>query len=50
MSMLDMLRELKKLLQVPVNEIREADPQLLTFPNINTTKTSHGFAQFRRFC
>ncbi len=38
MSMLDMLSELKRLVKVPVKEIKEADPQLLTFRNINTAE------------
>ncbi len=38
MSMLDMLGELKRLVKVPVKEIQETDPQLLTFRNINTAE------------
>jgi len=36
MSMLEMVRKLKKLARVPEEEVRKVDPQLLTFRNINT--------------
>ena len=36
MSMLDMLTRLTTLVRVPVESLREVDPQLLSFRNINT--------------
>ena len=36
MSMLEMVRKLRKLARVPEEEVRKVDPQLLTFRNINT--------------
>ena len=36
MSMLDMLTRLTRLVRVPLESLREVDPQLLSFRNINT--------------
>jgi len=36
LSMLDMVNQLRRLVRVPVESLKEFDPQLLTFQNINS--------------